>query len=74
MGISGSLYIPAAITLAANAHGPAEHSRAIAILTSAQISGTAGGGWFGGWMAQHGWGRGAFLGASQFFDGSKGGA
>ena len=61
MGVSESLFMPAAIALTANAHGPARRSRAIAALTTAQIAGTVGGGWFGGWMAQQGRWREAFF-------------
>ena len=61
MGVSESLYMPAAIALTANAHAPAHRSRAIAALTTAQIAGTVGGGWFGGWMAEHGHWREAFF-------------
>ncbi|MBM3887894.1 MAG: MFS transporter, partial [Verrucomicrobia bacterium] len=61
MGVSESLYMPAAIAFTANAHAPARRSRAIAALTTAQIAGTVGGGWFGGWMAQQGRWREAFF-------------
>src|SRR5262249_6218087 len=42
-------------------HAPARRSRAIAALTTAQIAGTVGGGWFGGWMAEQGQWREAFF-------------
>ena len=61
MGISESLYMPAAVALTANAHPPEKRSRAIALLTTAQIAGTVGGSWFGGWMAQRGQWREAFF-------------
>lgn len=61
MGISESLYMPAAISLTANAHAPERRSRAIAILSTAQIIGTVAGAWFGGWMAQQGHWREAFF-------------
>jgi len=61
MGISESLYMPAAIALTAGAHPPERRSRAVAALTTAQIAGTVGGGWFGGWMAQRGQWREAFF-------------
>lgn len=61
MGVSESLYMPAAIALTANAHPPEKRSRAISILTTAQIVGTIGGSWFGGWMAQQGRWREAFF-------------
>ncbi len=61
MGISESLYMPAAVALTAHAHPPTLRSRAIAALTTAQIAGTVGGSWFGGWMAQQGYWREAFF-------------
>ena len=61
MGVGESLFMPAAIALTANAHAPAQRSRAIAALSTAQIAGTVAGGWFGGWMAQHGRWREAFF-------------
>ncbi len=61
MGISESLFMPTAIALTANAHPPALRSRAIAVLTTAQIAGTVAGSWFGGWMADRGQWRGAFF-------------
>ena len=61
MGISEALFMPAAIALTANAFPPATRSRAIAALTTAQILGNVGGGWFGGWMAQQGHWREAFF-------------
>ena len=61
MGIAESLYMPTAIALTANAHAPAHRSRAIAVLTTAQIAGTVAGSWFGGWMADRGQWRGAFF-------------
>jgi len=61
MGISEALFMPAAIALTANAFPPATRSRAIAALTTAQILGNVGGGWFGGSMADSGHWRGAFF-------------
>jgi predicted MFS family arabinose efflux permease len=61
MGISEALFMPTAIALTANAHAPQRRSRAIAILTTAQIAGTVAGSWFGGWMATRGQWRGAFF-------------
>ncbi|MCC6509128.1 MAG: MFS transporter [Pirellulaceae bacterium] len=61
MGISESLYMPAAVSLTANSHPPHQRSRAVATLTTAQIAGTVAGGWFGGWMAAHGYWREAFF-------------
>lgn len=60
MGISESLYMPAAIALTANAFSPELRSRAVATLTTAQVAGLVGGASFGGWMAQHGYWREAF--------------
>jgi predicted MFS family arabinose efflux permease len=61
MGISESMFMPTAIALTANAHPPSLRSRAIAILTTAQIAGTVVGSWFGGWMADRGEWRSAFF-------------
>jgi MFS family permease len=61
MGISESLFMPTAVALTANAHPPERRSRAIATLTTAQIAGTVGGSWFGGWMADRGEWRAAFF-------------
>lgn len=61
MGISESLFMPTAIALTAGAFIPALRSRAIAILTTAQIAGTVAGSWFGGWMADRGAWRTAFF-------------
>lgn len=61
MGVSESLFMPTAIALTANAHPPRLRSRAIAALTTAQIAGTVGGSWFGGWMADRGEWRTAFF-------------
>jgi MFS family permease len=61
MGVSEALFMPVAIALTANAFPPEHRSRAIATLTTAQIFGSVGGGWFGGWMAQQGQWRGAFF-------------
>ncbi|WP_197169445.1 MFS transporter [Novipirellula galeiformis] len=61
MGVSESLYMPAAIALTSNAHAPEKRSRAVATLTTAQIVGTVAGAWFGGWMAHQGYWREAFF-------------
>jgi predicted MFS family arabinose efflux permease len=61
MGISESLFMPTAIALTAAAFVPALRSRAIAVLTTAQIAGTVAGSWFGGWMADMGAWRTAFF-------------
>ena len=66
MGVSESLFMPTAIALTAGAFSPTLRSRAIAVLTTAQIAGTVVGSQFGGWMADRGQWRGAFylLGAA----------
>ena len=61
MGVSESLYMPAAIALTSNAHAPEKRSLAVATLTTAQIAGTVVGAWFGGWMAHYGYWREAFF-------------
>ncbi len=54
LAVAEALFMPAAIALTANAHAPAHRSRAVAALTTAQIAGTVGGTWFGGWMGDLG--------------------
>ena len=61
MGISESLFMPAAIALTANAAPVEKRSRAVSLLTTAQIAGTVTGAWFGGWMAERGQWRWAFF-------------
>lgn len=61
MGISEALFMPTAVALVADAHAPLVRSRAIALLTTAQIAGTVGGSVFGGWMADLGRWRQAFF-------------
>ncbi len=61
MGISESLFMPTAVALTASAFAPALRSTTIAILTTAQIAGTVAGSWFGGWMADMGAWRTAFM-------------
>ncbi len=61
MGVSESLYMPAAIALTSNAHAPERRSRAVAVLTTAQIIGTIGGAWLGGWLANQGLWRETFF-------------
>jgi MFS family permease len=61
MGISESMFMPTAIALIANTHPSSLRSRAISVLTTAQITGTVVGSWFGGWMADRGQWRIAFL-------------
>ncbi|MFN7935567.1 MAG: MFS transporter [Bryobacteraceae bacterium] len=55
MGITESLYFPAAVGTIAAAHSGATRSQALGIHQSAQLIGIIAGGWYGGWMADH-WG------------------
>ena len=56
MGITESLFMPAALALIATVHAEATRSRALAIFATAQFAGIFAGGWYGGWMADHlGW-------------------
>ncbi|MBL8230518.1 MAG: MFS transporter [Bryobacterales bacterium] len=55
MGITESLYYPAAVGTIAAAHSAATRSQALGIHQSAQLIGIIAGGWYGGWMADH-WG------------------
>ncbi len=61
MGVSESLFMPAAIALTANSMPPEKRSFAISLLTTAQIVGVATGASFGGWMAELGMWRYAFF-------------
>lgn len=61
MGISEALFMPAAISLTTNLTRPEWRSRAVASLTTAQIAGVIVGASFGGWMAQQGYWRAAFV-------------
>jgi MFS family permease len=61
IGISESLYMPAAISLTGSAYPPRSRSRAVGILKTAQIFGVIAGGWFGGVMADRGQWRAAFF-------------
>ena len=61
MGLSESLYIPAAIALITQAHPGATRSRALSIHGFAQFTGITLGGWYGGWSAEQiGWRMGLF--------------
>jgi len=53
LGISESLFMPAAFALMANAHGPSTRSKAIAIFATSQMVGVAVGGSLSGWLTEH---------------------
>jgi len=56
MGVTESLYVPAALTTIAVLHPGTTRSKALAIHSSAQFAGIVIGGWYGGWAADHiGW-------------------
>jgi MFS family permease len=56
MGLTESLYMPAALTTIAVLHSGATRSKALAIHSSAQFAGIVTGGWYGGWTADRiGW-------------------
>ena len=61
MGISEALFMPAAISLTTSLTRVEWRSRAVASLTTAQIAGVIAGASFGGWMAQQGYWRAAFV-------------
>ncbi|MCY2998159.1 MAG: MFS transporter [Planctomycetota bacterium] len=61
MGVSEALFMPAAISMTTNSTVPKWRSRAVASLTTAQIAGVIAGASFGGWMAQQGHWRMAFI-------------
>jgi sugar phosphate permease len=61
MGISEALFMPAAIALTSGSTPEKWRSRAVASLTTAQIAGVVGGAAFGGWMAEKGQWRTAFI-------------
>ncbi len=66
MGITESLYFPAALALIASHYSAQSRSRALGIHQSAQFVGVVIGGWYGGWSADHiGW-RTAFAWAGAF--------
>lgn len=52
IGVTESLFMPAALALVASAHRPDSRSRAISVFATAQLAGVVLGGWFGGYMAQ----------------------
>jgi predicted MFS family arabinose efflux permease len=53
LGVSESLFMPAAYALMANAHGPETRSKAIGIFGTSQIVGVAVGGSLSGFIAEH---------------------
>jgi predicted MFS family arabinose efflux permease len=53
LGISESLFMPAAYALMANAHGPATRSKAVSIFVTSQLIGVALGGSISGWLAEN---------------------
>jgi len=56
MGISEACYLPAALALISDRHGPSTRSLATGIHTSGIYAGMMAGGFTGGWLAQHyGW-------------------
>lgn len=62
MGLTESLYFPAAMAILATLHPGPTRSRALSIHQSAQLLGIVAGGWYGGWAAdQIGW-RNGFAG------------
>lgn len=61
MAVAEAFYMPAAISLTASVYSPAKRSRAIAILSTAQLAATVAGTTFAGWMAQQGRWREVFL-------------
>lgn len=66
MGVTESLYFPAAVALIASLYPEEIRSRALGVHQSAQYLGAMAGGWYGGWSADHvGW-RQAFWVAGGF--------
>jgi MFS family permease len=62
MGVTESLYFPAAIAIIGVLHRGATRSRALSIHQSAQMVGIVAGGWYGGWTAERlGWRSGFIL-------------
>lgn len=62
MGLSESLYVPAAIALITQAHAGTTRSRALAVHGLAQFFGITLGGWYGGWAGQTiGWRQGLMI-------------
>jgi MFS family permease len=62
MGLTESLYFPAAIAIIGVLHAGITRSRALSIHQSAQMAGIVAGGWYGGWTAETlGWRSGFVL-------------
>jgi MFS family permease len=62
MGVTESLYMPAALGLIAMVHPAATRSRAFAVHGTAQLMGSVAAGWYGGWSAERlGWRNGFLL-------------
>lgn len=53
LGVSESMFMPAAYALMANAHGPATRSKAVGIFATSQMLGVALGGSISGYIAEH---------------------
>src|SRR5207247_3886185 len=53
IGVTESLYVPAALGLIATLHPGETRSRALTIHGTASLSGMVAGGWYGEWMAGH---------------------
>lgn len=52
MGLTEALFVPAAVALIASLYGPETLSLPVGLFFSAQLSGLALGGWYGGYIAQ----------------------
>ncbi len=60
-GLGETFYFPASMSLLGDYHGRGSRSRAFSLHQSSVYAGTIGGGWLGGWFAEHhGW-RGGFI-------------
>lgn len=66
MGITESLYYPAAMGTLGDAYSASMRSKVLGIHQSAQFAGLIAGGWYGGWMADHGIWRTGFAIAAAF--------
>jgi MFS family permease len=61
LGVSESMFMPAAFGLMANAHGPETRSRAISVFATSQLAGVALGGSLSGYIAERYSWRASFL-------------